>query len=414
MSASPPRVAITGIGMASPLGTGREVTWQALCAGASATRWLPNLATGAAVYGGPRDRAAGAPAVLPVDRAAEELDPVVQLALAAAAEAVGDARLTGSAIERRRLGCVIGASKGGLRIFARLYAERRGVAPAGAAEQWNQLYPSSCAAAVAAAHDAQGAALCPVAACATGLVSIARGADLIQSGQCDAVLAGSSDASLLPVLLASYRRLGVLARGFDDPATGCRPFDRRRNGFLVGEGAAVLVLERLEHAQHRGAAIYAEWLGGAAAADSAHLTRMPLEPDSLAWVIRAALAAARVAPEEIDYVNLHGTATRQNDAGETWAVKAALGAAARRVCCSTLKGAIGHLLGAAGSMELAATLLALRDGVVPPTVNLDEPDPACDLDYTPRTARHRPLGTALKISLGFGGHMAAAVVRRLP
>jgi 3-oxoacyl-(acyl-carrier-protein) synthase len=277
---------------------------------------------------------------------------------------------------------------------------------------WNQFTPNAPARSIAERFNLRGAALCPVAACATGLVSISRGAALIRQGQCDVVLAGSSDASLHPALLSSFRRLGVLAHTGDEPARACRPFDRTRSGFLVGEGAAILVLERASSALTRSVAPYAELLSAEMAADPAHLTRLDSDPASLVRLITDALARAGVTPDEIDYVGVHGTATRQNDLCETRALHQALGRSASGASCSSLKGAIGHLLGAAGSVESAATLLALRDGFVPPTANLREPDPECDLDFTPLDGRRRSLQTALKLSLGFGGHLAAAIFRK--
>jgi 3-oxoacyl-[acyl-carrier-protein] synthase II len=205
----------------------------------------------------------------------------------------------------------------------------------------------------------------------------------------------------------------VLASGFADPAAACRPYDRNRNGFLPGEGAAILVLERSDQALARGRKPYAEWIAAGRASDPSGMTRVEREPVGLARLITDVLRRGQVAPAELDYINLHGTATRDNDLCETRALKLALGGEANRIPCSSLKGTIGHLLGAAGSVELAATLLALRDGQIPPTANLTDPDPECDLDYTPLAARARPLRTALKLSLGFGGHLIAAIVAEL-
>jgi 3-oxoacyl-[acyl-carrier-protein] synthase II len=434
------RVVITGVGLVTPVGPDRESSWLALRDGRRAIRWLEprELAGTDAVRFVAGQRYAGAPAMRrtlvrqasasrrqgavasdadwrPSADARREYDPIVALALEAAAEAVADAGLCLPLQDPERAACVLGTSKGGMRRFSaawRLWNEAgRSGAPRIADDWWEQFEPAAAARFTAARYDLRGAALCPVAACATGLVSIARGAELIWDGHCDIVLAGSSDASLHPLLLASFRRLRVLARTFDDPASACRPFDKSRDGFAVGEGAAVLVLERAGHALARGAVPYAEWLAAGTAADPAHLTNLDADPTSLAALIGDVLRRARVAPDEIDYVNLHGTATRQNDQCETRALKAALGASARAVSASSLKGAVGHLLGAAGSVELAATLLALRDGVVPPTANLTTPDDECDLDYTPLVPRPRRIETALKLSLGFGGHLAAAVIR---
>ena len=432
--------------MVTPLGLDRESSWLGLRQGRGALAWLeqpdltpvtpherrraPGRFAGAPVAGpvaaGASDAGGqGAGSVLPPgwqDPAAPHAlesagwpvtDPVIAFAERAAAEALADAGLDLAQADRRRIGCVVGTSKGGLRSFAVGQRDghfRQDKSELGA-ELWRQFLPGAAASRIAARYDLGAAALCPVAACATGLVSIARGADLIRFGQCDAVLAGSSDASLQPVLLASFQRLGVLARNFDEPSSACRPFDRRRNGFLVGEGAALLVLENAAHARGRGARVYGEWLAGGVASDASHLTGLADDAGSLTRLISELLRAADLSPGEVDYINLHGTATRQNDLIETRALQSALGAAARQIPCSTLKGTIGHLLGAAGSVELAATLLAMRDGIIPPTLNLTHPDPDCDLDYTPLVAQPRRIETALKLSLGFGGHLAAAIVR---
>ncbi len=412
-----PRIVITGIGLVTPLGPTTESSWSGFRAGRSATQWLPDSPS-QIVRGTPR-RIAGAPAQLATRCCHGEgaLDPVTRMAVAAAEQAVLDAGMNLAEGDRGRVGCVIGTSKGGLVSFASAWEHER-TADASrestGSDLWQRYVPSSSAAAVAARFDLQGAALCPIAACATGLVSVARGADLIREGYCDTVLAGSSDASLRTIVTASFQRLGVLAHGFDDPAEACRPFDRRRNGFLIGEGGAVLVLERADLAEARGARPYAEWLASGMSAEAGHLTRLDGDPRTLSRLIVDVLRRADVAPDEIDYVNTHGTATRPNDLCETRGLKAALGHGARSISCSSLKGGAGHLLGAAGSVELGATLLALRDGVVPPTVNLSEPDAECDLDYTPQVPRTRRLEIAMKISLGFGGHIAVALVRGLP
>jgi 3-oxoacyl-[acyl-carrier-protein] synthase II len=412
----PRDVLITGIGLVTPLAIGREESWRGLAAGRRAAGWCrADLAAGNHLADQDA-RYAGAASPLRAHSGAED-DPLVLQALLAAQEALADARLELGALDRDRVGCVIGSSKGGVASFHAGFRAERLIAARGQASRqdfWNKVPPDAAARAVAARFDLRAFALCPVAACATGLVSVARAAELIAQGQCDVALAGSTDASLVPVVLASFDRMGVLARGFDEPAGACRPFDERRNGFVVGEGAAVLVLEHSERASARGARPYARWLSGRILADPTHLARLESQPYSLARLLTESLRAARVAPDEVDYVNLHGTATRANDLAETRAVKQALAGQARRVASSSLKGAIGHLLGAAGSVELAATLLAMRDGLVPPTANLHVPDAQCDLDYTPREPRARRIETAVKLSLGFGGHLACAVLRAEP
>lgn len=399
---SPSRqVVVTGVGLMTPLGAGRELSWSGIVDGQSAIRrFVPEefccrQANGVQWIG----------AAAPHECLSASREPVVSLALTAAREAMTHAQLSSSAALSERGGCVIGTSKLGLRSFARAMRQADDM-------PHELLWPNAAALAVADDWRISGPVLCPVAACATGLVSLIRAADLIRSGECDVVLAGSSDASLVPIVLGSFQRLGVLARGLDDPASACRPFDAERSGFAIGEGAAVLVLEDREHAAERGATVLAEFVAGGMASDPSGLTQVDPEGASLAWLIRDVLRRANVALEELDAINLHGTATRANDVTETRAVRAALGPAADRVTCSSQKGAIGHLLGAAGSVESAFAVLSLRDQIVPPTINLRTPDRQCDLDYAANVARPMRLRNVLKVSLGFGGHVAAGLFRR--
>lgn len=339
------------------------------------------------------------------------------MALWSAAEAINDAQLVrefdSKKCEERgiRSGCVIGTSKVALRSFAQAF---HGLLQARDFRivDWEHLWPHAASQAVAHAFGISGPILCPVAACATGLVSLIRGADLIRTGECDVVLAGSSDASLLPIVLASYQRLGVLARGFDQPEAACRPFDARRSGFLIGEGAATFVLESQSNAQARGARTYGELLAGGMASDPSGITVVDSTGGALARLIGDVLRRAAVRPKEVGYINLHGTATRPNDVAETRAVRSAFGVVANQIPCSGQKGAIGHLLGAAGSVEAAITLLALRDQNTPPTANLENRDRDCDLNYSTTIGAKLSSEIALKLSLGFGGHLAAAVFHR--
>ena len=402
-----PVVVVTGIGLATGLGGTRERTWHALKTGASAVRRLDaplDLAGGA---GAPRCRddsvaTRGAP------------DPALLLALQTAREALADAGLEPGGdslqIDPERIATVIGLSKGcvqHLSTLARSRAERYDA-------HWPEHYwPNSGAVAIARSARFRGPCVAPVAACATGLIAALQAAELIRRGVCDVALAGAADASLDPLVLAAFRRMGVLARVEGDPARAVRPWDRRRTGFLVGEGAAVLVLERAEHARARGVLPYVEFAGGASGADAYHATILNPDPTGLGQLIVRALRHAKVDPPEVDLVNVHGTATPSNDPLECRALREALGADADRVSCTANKSQIGHLLGAAGAVELAITCLAVRDGFVPPTLNLDDADPACDLDGTPHVGRHRPIRAALKLSIGFGGHLAAALVRRI-
>lgn len=398
------RVVITGIGLWTPLGAGRELTWRSLIAGQSASRSLvaPHW-TGVSPV-------AGAPCEIPPETIRDKVDPVIAMARLVAIEAIEDAGLKSQVLSQDHTGVVFGTSKGGLHTASRLLS----TPPVASKDpdSWLNVWPNSAAVGVARAIGCFGPVLAPVAACATGLAACLRGYELIRDGRCEVVLAGSSDASLQPAILGSFQRLGVLAKPTDDPATACRPFDRDRTGFIVGEGAGCLVLESYEHAMARGATWYGEWLGGRMLSDPSGLTQLDPDGTSLRRLLRDLAGLADGPP---DYINLHGTATRPNDRVESSAVAAILGATARETSCSSLKGGLGHLLGAAGSVELAATLLAIRDQIVPPTVNLFSVDPelAADMCLTPRKSQRRRINRAWKLSLGFGGHLSAACVGRL-
>lgn len=423
------RVVVTGIGLVTPLGADRESSWRAIRAGQSATRWLTPDDLGhvppSCLDAYSKREWVGAPAAKfdaddedgPRIQTPEDLS--ITLARRAARDALSDAGLhpesggLSGQFDPFRCGTVIGTSKGGLASFSRmLQADRSGETGSDIAALWQQFLPHTPAQVVAAETGSRGPLLTPVAACATGLFSILRAAELLQEGTCDIVLAGSTDASLVLPVLASFRRMGVQARCGDDPADACRPFDARRNGFVVGEGAAVLVLERAATAAQRGVGNYGELIGSATANDPTGMTQLDSAATGLTHLIRTTLDRAGITPASLDYACLHGTGTVVNDLCETRALKSALGSHAKQLPCSSLKGGLGHLLGAAGSVETAVMLLALRDGIIPPTVNLNHPDPQCDLDYVPCESRSQSLQTAMKLSLGFGGHLAAALFRR--
>lgn len=390
------RVVVTGMGLVTGLGRCRERSWEALRQGRVGFRAME-------IAGGPH---AGSPCE-PVGQRPGEL--VTQ----AAEEAVADARLGPGSFEPTRAGTVIGLSKGDLGTLAKLHRSHRdGDAPASSLSSWLACWPDAAASSVARHHSLQGPCLAPIAACATGLVAALRGAELIREGVCDVVLAGAGDASLDPFLLGAFRQMGVLADPGPDPTRAVRPWDRNRSGFLVGEGAAIFVLEREEHALARGVLPYCELAGGALGADAYHMTGQNPDPANLAALLSRAIVSAGLQPEDIDHVNVHGTATQSNDPLECQALRMVLREHADGVSCSANKGQIGHLLGAAGAVELAFTCLALRDGFVPPTLNLDDPDPLCDLDGTPHVGRPKEIRSALKVSIGFGGHIAGAIIRR--
>ncbi len=283
-------------------------------------------------------------------------------------------------------------------------------------DAWLNIWPDAPATAIAREFNIRGPVLAPAAACATGLVSLIRAAELVRSGVCDVVLCGSSDASLQPSLLASYRRLGVLAR-HGDPQTACQPFDRDRQGFLVGEGAAVLVVESLAHAVQRGAVPLAEFVAGRTFSDGAGVAGLDESAEGLSRAIDGVTRAGGITPAEVDLINLHGTGTDQNDRTEVAALSRVLRGTTPRGLCCAFKGAIGHLMGAAGSVETALTILSLRDQIAPPTANLRTFAPdlksLLTLPFTGETPTPRRIDTVLKTSLGFGGPVAAVLLRRV-
>lgn len=415
---NPPRkVVITGIGLITPYGVGREQSWQKLLTGHSSTRLLDDLSNqlNQPVAGGMIPDSQLSSNTVSNSKVPFPIEPSITLALKATEEAILDAGLNLDEMPKESVGCVIGSSKGGMASFAQV-SDLPHMDPEAEIQVpnsfWLQCFPNAASQSVATHFDLQGAALCPVSACATGFSSVMKAAELIRDGVCETVFAGSTDASLLPTVLGSFQRMGVLATDFQCPKKACRPYDLNRNGFVVGEGAGILVLESLEHALNRNAIPYAEWLMGTCGSDSTHLMQFDPTAESLTKLISGLLKRSNISPVEIDYINLHGTGTQINDLYETRAIHNAMGSLSRTISCSSLKGGMGHLLGAAGSVELGFTLLAMRDNLVPPTVNLEEPDPLCDLNYTPLIAESKEIKTALKLSFGFGGHLVAGIVRK--
>ena len=438
------RILISGIGLCTPLGATRELTWARLCAGQSGLDWLdasemnetatgmaelpPGMRAGGAVDLSCIHETPGSDAATAHANASEHdsngrpkttrltqttgLDRVTQLAHVAADEAWEDAGLVDHDLDPSRIACVVGTSKGGMRSFAELLQSGPD-APNDDGLLWEQFLPSTAASSIARMLGIRGVTHCPVAACATGLASLFQAQQLLQCGEVDIVVVGSVDASLQPALMGSFSRLGVLARDFEDPAEACRPFDLDRDGFLVGEGAAIMVLETFESARRRGLPGYAEWSGGLIGADTSGLLELDLSGNSMAGLAQRALDNSGVSPSEIDMVNLHGTATLQNDICESMALKQVLGTRAERVRCVAHKSSFGHMLGAAGSVETAVMALSIGHQVLPPTLNCNHPDPECGLSLNPETDTAADIAHGLKLSLGFGGHLGAAVLSRL-
>ncbi|WP_166829396.1 beta-ketoacyl-[acyl-carrier-protein] synthase family protein [Thalassoroseus pseudoceratinae] len=399
-------VVISGVGLTTSLGIDRETTWRNLLAGHSGVRCVePTELEHRDRRGHWPVNVLAAPARLLSDAGMAESNPLTRLIEQAAYEATEEARFSEIDRPRHRLGCVIGTSKGSLAVLSRSSNDPATV--------WQQLLPSTPASEIAKSFDLRGAALCPVAACTTGLACLQRGYELVRDGHCDVVLAGSGDASLVPMLYAAYQKMGVLAKTSPDiePAAVCRPFDRARSGFALGEGAAVVVMERARSAITRGLTPWAVWRTGGMAADASGLTTLDPSAASTTNLIHTVCQRANISPMEIDAINVHGTATLINDLHESLAIRNVFGSSSQ-VPCFGIKGGLGHLLGAAGSVEIAVSLLALRDGVLPGTVNCDNLDPACSLNLSNQPIQQSGLHRLLKLSLGFGGHLGAVLLER--
>jgi 3-oxoacyl-[acyl-carrier-protein] synthase II len=338
-------------------------------------------------------------------------DTFIHYALTATQQALADAKLVPSSGDAR-MGVSVGTSLGGLPLILAtqdglLGEQMRGVNP----YAMPGFLPNMAAGWISMRVGARGPIACATTACAAGAQALGDACRFIQHNDADIMVAGGSDALIHPLVVASFSALRALSTRNDAPTAASRPFDKERDGFVVGEGAGILVLEELEHARNRGCHIYAELTGYAVAADAHHPTASSVEGPAQA--MRLALADAAVAPEQVGYINAHGTSTPLNDANETRAIKQVFGAHAHRLAVSSTKSMIGHLLGAAGAVEAIATVLALEHGLLPPTINYSAPDPECDLDYVPNEARRCTVYVAMSNSFGFGGVNASLVFRRL-
>ncbi|WP_445515296.1 beta-ketoacyl-[acyl-carrier-protein] synthase family protein [Streptomyces sp. NEAU-174] len=410
---------ITGIGVVAPGGVGTKQFWDLLTDGRTATRAI-SLFDAA----GFRSRIA---AECDFDPVAEGLTPqeirrmdrAAQFAVVAAREAMADSGLAFDGVDPGRTGVSIGSAVG-----CTTGLEEEYVVLSDGGRHWlldpdyavphlyDYMVPSSIAVEVAWACGAEGPVSLTSTGCTAGIDSVGQGAQLIREGAADLVLAGASDAPLSPITVACFDAIRATSPSNETPQTASRPFDLHRDGFVLGEGAAVLVLEEREAARRRGARQYARISGFARRSNAFHMTGLKPDGREMAEAITAALAEARAPAHEVDYINAHGSGTRQNDRHETAAFKRSLGERARQVPVSSIKSMIGHSLGAIGSIEIAASALALRHQVVPPTANLRTPDPECDLDYVPVTAREHPMGAVLSVGSGFGGFQSAMFLRR--
>jgi 3-oxoacyl-[acyl-carrier-protein] synthase II len=404
------RVVITGLGCISPLGNDIQSTWTAALAGESGVGLITHFDTtdfhtriAAEVKGFDPVQSIGR-------RLARRTDRFTQFALEAAAQAIQDSGLSIDDGNRDRIGVIIGSGIGGVGtlIDEKLkYLERgpKWVSP----HMIPMMLPDSAPGHIAIAHGLRGPNMTIVTACASSANAIGEGAEMIRRGAADAILAGGAEAAIIPIALAGFNSMNAISTRNEAPKEASRPFDLERDGFIMGEGAACLILESYDIAQARGAKILAEMIGYGATSDAYHMTAPAENGAGAETCMRNALATAGLAPEQIDYINAHGTSTKLNDVGETQAIKAAFADHAYHLAISSTKSMTGHLLGAAGAMESIFCVLALKNNVIPPTINYHTPDPECDLDYVPNEARQQELMYVMTNSFGFGGHNACLI-----
>lgn len=405
------RVVVTGMGVVSPIGLGHSAFWEALKEGVSGTRRVDGVMN---LEGIPCK--VGAPvegfdpgALQKFGKNPRKLDRAAQMTLIAAREALDDAGLDLAREDVNRIGVVIGTGIGGILTLLENHEQFLNQGPKRVSPRFiSQMMPNSLAAEIALTFGLRGPNLGVVTACASANHAIGLAGELLRGGFADVLITGGGEAALSPLTFAGFSQAGALSLRNDQPERASRPFDRDRDGFVLGEGAAVLVLETVEHARNREALdrIHAELLGFGMTDDAYHITAPDPTGRGAREAMAMALRQAELPPDAVDYINAHGTSTPLNDKVETLAIKELFGTHAYRLSISSTKSQIGHLLGAAAAVEAVATIYAIKQDLVPPTINYEHPDPECDLDYTPNKPRRRRVDVALSNSFGFGGHNA--------
>ncbi|MCM8750297.1 beta-ketoacyl-ACP synthase II [Thermomicrobiaceae bacterium CFH 74404] len=407
------RVVVTGLGVITPLGLDIETFWSRLLNGESGIDRISSF--------DPSDLevqiAAEVKGFDPKDfmdfKAARRMDRFAQFAVAAAGQAIQDAGLAITPENAQRIGVMLNTGGGGIHSMVRevLNFYQRG--PSRVSPFFVPMFaPNMGACQISIVYGITGPIMASVAACAAGTQAFVDALRMLRLGEIDVMIAGGTEAGLEPVAVTAFANMGALSRRNDQPQKASRPFDRDRDGFVFGEGCAVMVLETEEHARRRDARIYCELIGGAVTGDAFHISAPAPNGAGAARAMELALADARTRPDEIDYICAHGTSTPLNDVSETVAIKTTFGEHAYRVAISSPKSMIGHLVGAAGAVSGVVCALAIRDNIVPPTINLENPDPECDLDYVPNVARRMRVNAAIANAFGFGGQNAVAVFRR--
>jgi 3-oxoacyl-[acyl-carrier-protein] synthase II len=407
------RVVISGIGLITPIGLTKNANWKSILAGKSGIGPITRFDAScfdAQIAG---EVKGFEPSQFIEKKELKKMDRFIQYAITATTEALDDSGLKITPENAERIGVIVGSGMGGIETISHYDSICRDQGP----KRVSAFFIPSCVINLAPGQisirtGAKGPNFSPVSACATGTHAIGEAFHIIKRGEADAIIAGGAEATIIPLAVAGFGNMKALSTRNDAPEKASRPFDSERDGFVIGEGAGILILEELEHAEKRGARIYAELIGFGMNSDAYHITAPTPDGSGAARCLELTLASAGIKKEEVDYINAHGTSTPVNDVMETKAIKLAFGEHSRKILISSTKSMTGHLLGAAGAVETGYTALALYHQIVPPTINLENPDPECDLDYVPNKAREAEIKIGMNNSFGFGSTNACLVLRK--
>jgi 3-oxoacyl-[acyl-carrier-protein] synthase II len=406
------RVVVTGVGLVTPVGNDTKTTWENLLKGVSGVDKISSFDVSS------YDTKIGAEVknfnlenVHPKEK--RKMDTFVQFAIKATDEAIKDSGIEFTDEEKEKVGVIVGAGIGGLRVIEQQHKILLENGPNRVSPFLiPMLIPDIASGHIAILYGFKGVNFCTVSACASGAHALAISLNLIRRGICDIIIAGGTESCITPLGLAGFCSMKALSTRNEQPEKASRPFDKERDGFVMGEGAGIAILESLEHAEKRGAKIYCEFIGAGMSCDAYHITAPDPDGYGAYLSMKYALLDAKINSEEVDYINAHGTSTPLNDKSETLAIKKLLGEKAYKIPVSSIKSMIGHLLGAAGAVEFISTCLTIKEGIIPPTINYEYPDPECDLDYVPNEAREVNVKVAISNSFGFGGHNVCLVLKK--
>ncbi|MDP9361365.1 MAG: beta-ketoacyl-ACP synthase II [Acidobacteriota bacterium] len=408
------RVVVTGIGMVSPLGVGNEPTWQGLIEGRSGIGRITKFDPSAFACQIAGEVKGFAPEQWMEKKEVKKSDTFIHYAMAAAEMAVQDAGLVCANCDGERFGVIVGSGIGGLPLIEEMHTKMMERGPSRISPFFIPgLIVNLAAGQISIRYGCQGPSSAPATACATGAHAIGDAFKVIQRDDADIMFAGGTEAVITPLAVGGFAAMRALSTRNDDPQRASRPWDLNRDGFVMGEGAGVLILEELDHAKKRGATIYCELVGYGMSSDAHHITSPAEDGSGMIRVMRSALRDAKLNPSDIDYINAHGTSTPVGDRTETVAIKGVFGDHSYKVPVSSTKSMTGHLLGAAGGLEAAVAAMTIKTNILPPTINYETPDPACDLDYVPNTAREQKVTHVMSNSFGFGGTNATLIFSRL-